>query len=108
MSIEQISKEQVSEVVDGARRPVALDLWMDDCPPCNMMEPKLQSAAEAFEGDADVFQVKVEESSSLLEAYDVEAMPTVLFFKDGSEVRRLEGLVGKREVEEAFEAVTSS
>ena len=55
-----------------------------------------------------VYQVKVDEGSTLLAQYDVEAMPTILFFRDGALVTRVEALVHSSELERAFEEVASA
>lgn len=101
-----IDSLQQSEL-DAAIRSgaVVIDFWMDDCPPCNMMDPKLRSAAEQYE-DVPVRRVNVEEGDPLLERFGIEAMPAVLFFRDGEVVERVEGLVHSDKLEEAFAAVS--
>lgn len=41
--IEDLEQQKVNDAVgDG---PAVIDFWMENCPPCNMMEPKLKAAA---------------------------------------------------------------
>lgn len=108
MSIERIATEQVDEKVQQADRPVALDLWMDNCPPCDALAPKLKTVADAFEGRVEVLQVKVDEEAPILEQYAVKGMPTVLLFEDGNMVDRLSGLIRKKDLEKAFEKVAKT
>ena len=108
MNIERIAEEHVDETIEQATQPVVIDFWMDDCPPCNMMAPKLKAVAKAYEGRVKVYQVKVDEGSALLAQYDVEAMPTILFFRDGALVTRVEALVHSSELERAFEEAASA
>ncbi len=105
MNIERIAEGHIDETIQQATQPVVIDFWMDDCPPCNMMAPKLRAVAKAYEGRMKVYQVKVEEGSALLAQYDVEAMPTILFFKEGALVKRVEALVSFSELELAFDEV---
>ncbi len=98
MNIERIAEGHVDETIEQATQPVVIDFWMDDCPPCNMMAPKLKAVAKAYEGRVKVYQVKVEEGSALLAQYDVEAMPTILFFREGALVTRVEALVHSSEL----------
>lgn len=64
--IEEMEQHDVNRVIREAEVPVAIDFWMDDCPPCNMMAPKLRAAAEAYGGRAAVYRVRVEEGDALL------------------------------------------
>ncbi len=108
MNIERITEGHVDATIQQATQPVVIDFWMDNCPPCNMMAPKLRAVAKAYEGRMKVYQVKVEEGSALLAQYDVEAMPTILFFKEGALVKRVEALVSFSELERAFDEVASA
>ena len=108
MNIERIAEGHVDETIEQATQPVGIDFWMDNCPACNMMAPKLKAVANAYEVRVKVYQVKVEESSALLTQYDVETMPTILFFSEGALVKRVEALVSFSGLERAFEEVTSA
>jgi thioredoxin-like negative regulator of GroEL len=67
-----------------------------------MMEPKLKRASEEYAGEVSTYRVKVDEDNPLLSEYDVEAMPTILFFRNGDAVGRAEGLIRADELREAF------
>lgn len=43
MAVESIDRERFPELLQEESGPVAVDLWMEDCPPCNMMEPKAET-----------------------------------------------------------------
>jgi len=108
MSIEEIDKGQIEAALRRANRPVAVDLWMEDCPPCNMMEPKLETVSAEYADTVSTYRVKVDMDDPLLDAYDVEAMPTVLFVRDGEVVGRAEGLIQADELREAFANLTDA
>lgn len=100
--IEELEQQEVDGVVRGA--PAVVDFWMENCPPCNMMEPKLKAAAAEHE-DVAVYRVKVQEGDALLDRFHIEAMPAVLFFRDGEVVARVEGLVHSADLQAAFRRV---
>jgi thioredoxin-like negative regulator of GroEL len=52
----------------------------------------LEELAEKHAGRARVLQVNVEDEPELALARDIRALPTVLFFSNGREVDRVEGL----------------
>lgn len=108
MMIETIAGDRLDEVIRQAEQPVVIDFWMDDCPPCNMMDPKLRSAAEKYAPHVDVFRARVEESDALLDRYDIDSMPSVIFFWGGKVVTRVEGLAHSGDLEAAFEKVLAA
>lgn len=108
MSIARISEENVEGIIRGAERPVALDFWMDNCPPCNALAPTLEAVAESYEEQVKTFQVKVDEDSPILQTYGIKGMPTVLFFEEGELAGRLAGRIRKQDLEEAFEEIAAA
>jgi thioredoxin 1 len=76
---------------------------MDNCPPCSALAPKLEEVAAAFAGQVEVFQVKVDEESPLLQGYEIKGMPMVLLFEDGQLTGRLAGLIQKQDLDDTFE-----
>lgn len=101
MSIQTIDEQEIETVINNLH-PVVIDIWMDDCPPCNMMAPKLKAVAQDYEDRVSVFKVNVDDDSPLLKKLDVEAIPTLIFFKGGKEISRLEGMVHSKELDQHF------
>lgn len=108
MAVKSIERDHFEAILQQAKGPIAVDLWMDDCPPCNMMEPKLKTVSEEYAGEVATYRVKVDEDDPLLETYDVEAMPAILFFRDGDLAGHVEGLVRGDDLREAFSDLASS
>ncbi|MFB6273589.1 MAG: thioredoxin family protein [Salinibacter sp.] len=102
MAVESIERDRFEKVLQQAEGPVAVDLWMEDCPPCNMMAPKLKVVSEEYAGEVGTYRVQIDEDDPLLETYEVEAMPAILFFRDGALTGRVEGLVRADDLREAF------
>lgn len=102
MDIPIIDENELQDKINSASQPVVIDIWMDDCPPCNMLAPKLKAVAQDYEGQVEVFKVSVENNSPVFDQYDIEMVPILLFFKDGKETSRLEGLVHSNELDQEF------
>jgi thioredoxin 1 len=79
------------EVVSSAT-PVLVDFWAEWCKPCIAMFPDIEAVAALYQGRLRVGKLNVEEYSDVAGRYNVTAMPTVLFLKEG---RVLEQRVGK-------------
>ncbi len=84
---------------DIAAGTVLADFYSDSCIPCKRMSPVL---AEIEEANPSVKLVKLNINFSVETAakYEVTSVPTLVFFKNGEEIRRISGAVKKAQIEE--------
>lgn len=69
----------------------------DWCTYCRMIEPMLQQLAQELDGKATVAELNTDDNSELTASYDVMAIPTVIIFKDGKEMKRMVNVQNKEE-----------
>ncbi len=100
--IETLEGREVRRRVLQTRGPVALDFYGESCPPCHALEPRLEKVARRFEGGLTVYRVDAERDLSVAENFGVTGLPTVLVFRDGREVERLDGLIREEDLASAF------
>ena len=72
-----------------------VDFWATWCGPCKMAEPIIEELAKEYEGKVLVGKVDVDAEPDLAGKYGVMSIPTVVLFKDGTEVSRQVGFAGK-------------
>ena len=82
-------------LVLNANAPVLVDFYSNSCPPCRMLAPTVEQLAEEHEGRAVVCKVNVDMARPLARQHGIQAVPAVLFFKQGRETERLVGLKPK-------------
>lgn len=77
-----------------AKFPCLADFFSDSCPPCRMLAPTISTLAHKYKGKAVICKVSLDhaETRGLARQYRITIIPTVLFFEDGKETRRLVGL----------------
>ena len=69
---------------------VVIDFFATWCGPCKVIGPKFEELSTHFP-TVTFLKVDVDESAELTEQFGVRAMPTFIFVKNGSPVKKIEG-----------------
>ena len=78
----------VKEVIESGK-PVVIDFWATWCGPCMRLAPVVEELAEEFADKAVIGKYNVDEEGDLSGQYRIMSIPTILFFKNGEQVRDL-------------------
>lgn len=100
MPATHINDDQFEEQVLKSDKPVLVDFWAPWCGPCKMAEPVLDGLADKHKGELVVAKVNVDENQEYPSKYGVMSIPTVILFKNGTEVDRKIGFAGESGYEE--------
>ena len=63
--------------------PVLVDFFATWCGPCKMLAPVIDELAASYAGKVKVCKVDIDQSMNLAAKYQVQAVPTLAFFKNG-------------------------
>ena len=83
-------------------KPVLVDFWADWCMPCRALAPTIDELATEFAGRAKIGKLNTEHSNEIPQRYNVQAIPTILLFKNGQVVQKFIGLTSKRDFQAAL------
>lgn len=100
-----VTEANFDQVVLGSSKPVMVDCWADWCGWCKVLKPTVHELAADYEGRAVVAQLDTDANREIARRYGVEALPTLLFFKDGQLVDKVEGAKGKAELSSRLAAL---
>ncbi|NJL83389.1 MAG: thioredoxin fold domain-containing protein [Chloroflexaceae bacterium] len=87
-----INKETTDKAVN-AKLPKLLDLGAKKCVPCKMMAPILEQVNARLQGRLQVVKIDTDKYPQLASQYQIEALPTLVLFKNGQPVERIEGVM---------------
>jgi thioredoxin 1 len=73
--------------------PVFVDFWAIWCPPCKMMEPIIEKLSEEYDGKIKICKLNVDEARQTAMTYGIEAIPTMMIFKQGEVAGNMVGAV---------------
>lgn len=88
---------QVDEVliqqIQNSPVPVLTYFWAPGCKPCEMFAPVLDEFVEQFQNQIHLIKINLNDNVSVSMRYGVDGAPTVLLFKDGAIVERVNGAI---------------
>ena len=81
------------EMLSGSDIPVLVDFYADWCGPCQMMTPILEQVNLQLKDRLRIVKIDTEKYPALASEYRIEALPTLVLFKKGTPVERIEGVM---------------
>ena len=93
-----IDENNFDAEVTRSNVPVVVDFWAEWCGPCKMIAPLLDEIAKEKAGTVKIGKVDIDKNQSLSFKYNVRAIPTLLFFKNGQVVDQVTGMTSKKDL----------
>jgi thioredoxin 1 len=101
-NILRLNEENFENEVLRSPIPVLVDFYGDFCQPCRQMALMIEQLAQEVAGMAKVGKVNVDENPRLAAALRIDALPTILVFRNGRMAERLVGMQSKHRLSEAL------
>jgi thioredoxin len=106
-NVKHITQGEFADEVTRCATPVVADFYATWCGPCRELSPLLDRVAGGYTDKIKFVKINVDESPGLAQNFQVQAIPTLIFFKDGKVADRVTGLLPEADLKAKLDALTA-
>ena len=102
-NIIELTDAVFDNIVHNSAEPVLVDFWAPWCGPCKMMTPIMHELADEYADKAKICKLNTDEARDSAMEFGIQAIPTIILFKDGQVQKKWVGLTSKKELATAID-----
>ena len=105
MGVAEFDDNNFDSEVLQANGPVLVDFWAPWCGPCRMIAPVIEELAKENVGSIKIGKLNTDQGQNTAMRYGVDAIPTLIFFKDGEVVETIRGVQPKSRLQQTIDSI---
>ena|SRR5436305_8754116 len=89
----EVSDQDFAEKVLQAEQMVLVNVWAENSGACKIQDPEFEAMSKEYQGRVVFVRLNADTNAELIHQWNVEGIPTILFFKGGREIHRIKGII---------------
>lgn len=81
------------DAISNSDLPILVDFYATWCGPCQMMSKILEQVNIELNGQIRIMKIDTDKYPQIASAHQIQALPTLVLFKGGQSVDRIEGVL---------------
>jgi thioredoxin len=81
------------DAIANSELPILVDFYATWCGPCQMMSKILEQVNIDLNGQIRIMKIDTDRYPQIASTYQIQALPTLMLFKNGQSVDRVEGVL---------------
>jgi len=106
-SLLEVNTDNFKTEVLNSDVSVLVDFWAEWCMPCRMIAPIIEELSRDYKGKIKFVKVNVDNNTQLATDLEILSIPVLIIFKNGKEIKRIQGANPKpyiqKEIEKALQ-----
>jgi thioredoxin 1 len=88
-----VTSQDFAEQVLSAEQMVVVDFSSERSSSCQIFNPEFAAVSKEYQGRVTFAKLDVDSNEELTSQWNVDGIPTVIFFKNGQEINRIKGIL---------------
>lgn len=106
MGLLKLNSEEDLNKQLSLHRYLLVDCYATWCSPCKRLHPVLEEVNNERD-NVEIVKVDIDEVDEFCDLYDIESIPTIVFYKDSKIVDKVLGVLTKEELNSKLDSLTS-
>jgi len=98
-----ISSQDFPEQVLQAEQMVLVDFSSDKSNACQIFDAEFAAVGNEYQGRVTFARLNIDNETSLTNEWNITGIPTVIFFKNGQEINRINGIIMRQKLRKQIE-----
>ena len=92
------NESSFEKIINSTTNPVLIDFFADWCGPCKTLSPILDKLSVDNKKQL-IAKIDVDSNQNLAQKFAIRSVPTLLIFKNGKQVERIDGVISQTQLE---------
>lgn len=101
----EVTSEDFAEKVLQSPRLVIVNFSVEQSSSCKIQEPEFVAISKEYQNRVTFAKLNVDRQQELTTRWNVDGVPTMIFFKDGNEIYRIKGVRMRDKLRRQIEGV---